>query len=305
MPLHSTALRYFLAVARARSISGAAEAVHVVPSAISRQIQRLEDVIGCPLFDRGARGVALTAAGERLFSWAVEAQRDASEIIHELQGMGAQRVSTIRVACTDAFTTGFMSSVIARFRRQHADAFIHLAVGKPLEVTHWLQRGEVDCGLRFGAEGEHDAHLLHSDWAPIRAVVSPEHPLAAHGAGIGIRELVAYPLAVPGAETTIHHALGTACSAENLRYQALYSGNIATLLSLAALGDAIVLASDYAARSCVQAGNLRAIPVRHPLFEHRRVMLMSPLIRPLSPLAGEFAGEIAKEMRAHADAGAP
>jgi DNA-binding transcriptional LysR family regulator len=298
MPLHSTALRYFLAVARARSISGAAEAVHVVPSAISRQIQRLEDSIGCPLFDRGARGVALTEAGERLFSWAVEAQRHASDIIQELQGIGTRRVSTVRVGCTDAFTTGFMSNVITSFRRQHPEVFVHLAVGKPLEVTHWLQRGEVDCGLRFGGEAERDAHLLHTDRAPIRAVLSPSHPLAGEES-IGIRQLVDHHLALPGAETTIHHALGTACSAENLRYQALYSGNISTLLSLAALGEAIVLASDFAARSCVQAGNLQAIPVRHPLFENRRVLLMAPLIRPLSPLADVFAREIANEMRLH------
>lgn len=304
MPLHSTALRYFLAVARARSISGAAEAVHVVPSAISRQIQRLEDAIGCPLFDRRARGVALTEAGERLFAWAVEAQRNANDIVQELQGIGAKRVSTVRVACTDAFTTGFMSNVISGFRKQHQDVFIHLAVGKPQEVTHWLQRGEVDCGLRFGAECEREVHLIHAGWAPIRALVSPSHPLAVHDS-IGIRQLVGHPLALPGAETTIHRALSSACSAENLRYQALYSGNIATLLSLAALGDAVVLASDYAARSCVRAGNLQAIPIRHPLFENRRVMLMSPLIRPLSPLAGVFASEIANEMRSYSPEAVP
>lgn len=298
MPLHSTALRYFIAVARARSISGAAEAVHVVPSAISRQVQRLEESIGCALFDRGTRGVALTKAGTRLFAWAVEQQEHADLLMQELRGFDGQRMAAIRVACTDGFTTGFMSNVIAGFRKRHQEVMIHLAVGTPSEVTHWLQRGEVDCGLKFGLELERDINLIYTDWAPVRAVVSPKHPLTAL-ASVQLKQLVDHPLALPGADTTIHQALNMACNAENLRYQAQYSGNLATLLSLAVLGEAIVLASDYATRGFVQAGSLKALAIRNPLLEHRRVMLLSPSGQSLSRPAEAFVSDILRDMRSY------
>src|ERR1700758_5866993 len=63
-----TALRYFSATAHARSIRAASERLHVSPSAISRQIAKLEHELRAPIFDRDAQGMRLTAAGELLQS---------------------------------------------------------------------------------------------------------------------------------------------------------------------------------------------------------------------------------------------
>ncbi len=60
------ALRAFEAVARAGSVSAAAEDLHVTPSAVSRQLAALEDDMGAPLLERDGRGLRLTAAGESL-----------------------------------------------------------------------------------------------------------------------------------------------------------------------------------------------------------------------------------------------
>ncbi|MBV8891425.1 MAG: LysR family transcriptional regulator, partial [Acidobacteria bacterium] len=63
-----TALRYFYETAHSRSIRAASERLHVSPSAISRQIAKLEHELRAPLFDRRAHGMSLTAAGEILRS---------------------------------------------------------------------------------------------------------------------------------------------------------------------------------------------------------------------------------------------
>ncbi len=297
MPLLSTALRYFLAVARARSISGAADAVHVVPSAISRQIQRLEESVGCPLFDRRSRGVVLTTAGEQLFRWGTRTQQAADTLVQDLQRVGSPSTLTVRVACTEAFATGFMATVMSAFRSRHPAALIQLVVGKSGEVTRWLQRGEVDCGLKFGLDIEADLHLIHIDPAPIRAVVSATHPLTARD-DLRLEQLVSHPLGLPSpeSETTIRSILNTACAAQNLSYQAMYSGNITTLLSLAAQGETVVLTSDLAIRSCVRDGRLQALRVAHPLFESRRVMLMRPPGPQPSMLTRSFIDHLTDEL---------
>ena len=61
-----TALRYFCETANSRSIRAASERLHISPSAISRQIAKLEYELRTPVFDRRSQGMALTAAGEIL-----------------------------------------------------------------------------------------------------------------------------------------------------------------------------------------------------------------------------------------------
>lgn len=56
-------LRYFLAVAQAKTISAAAEALHVTQPTLSRQMQELEEELGKTLFLRGKRSITLTEEG--------------------------------------------------------------------------------------------------------------------------------------------------------------------------------------------------------------------------------------------------
>jgi DNA-binding transcriptional LysR family regulator len=62
--LDSDLLRTFVAIADARNFTHAASAVGRTQSAISMQMKRLEDAVGAALFERGPRGVRLTAKGE-------------------------------------------------------------------------------------------------------------------------------------------------------------------------------------------------------------------------------------------------
>src|SRR6202011_1718673 len=75
MELHQ--LRYFLAVAKSRNFSRAAESCHVAQPSLSQQILKLERELGETLFERKARQVLLTSAGELL-------QRRAERILHEV-----------------------------------------------------------------------------------------------------------------------------------------------------------------------------------------------------------------------------
>lgn len=60
--MDQTALRYFLEVARSGSLSKASERLFVAVSALSRQIAKIEEQMGTPLFERRPRGMVLTEA---------------------------------------------------------------------------------------------------------------------------------------------------------------------------------------------------------------------------------------------------
>ena len=86
--MHAAVLRYFDHVARQGSIRKAAEALSVASSAVNRQILRLEDEIGVPLFERSRAGVRPTAAGELLLRHVRETQIEFQRARAEIASLG-------------------------------------------------------------------------------------------------------------------------------------------------------------------------------------------------------------------------
>src|SRR5205823_1569795 len=84
-------------VARHGSIREAAEELHVAQSALSRQIQKLEQQLGVPLFQRHARGVELTSAGEIYLRHARSSLRQDERVRSELDALKGLRHGTINL----------------------------------------------------------------------------------------------------------------------------------------------------------------------------------------------------------------
>ena len=74
--MHAAVLRYFEAVAEAGSIRRASERLHISPSAVDRQILKIEDFFGTPLFERRPNGMRLTDAGQLVLRHARETLHD-------------------------------------------------------------------------------------------------------------------------------------------------------------------------------------------------------------------------------------
>ena len=118
----SLGLRYFLEVARSGSIAAAAGAQHVAASAVSRQIAKLEDELGIALFERQARGMALSDAGRQLAAYASAAALEAERVATEIRHRGEQGDVTVRLACTEGFAHRFLPQCMAEFAPAPAGA---------------------------------------------------------------------------------------------------------------------------------------------------------------------------------------
>ena len=129
-------LQYFLAVARERSISGAAESLHLSQPTLSRQLRELEESLGKQLFVRGNRQITLTAEGMLL-------RKRAEEIA------GLVRKTEAEIALGDAAAAGDVY-----IGAGETDAIrLHISSGDTADVTDKLDQGLVDFGLLF-APGE-------------------------------------------------------------------------------------------------------------------------------------------------------
>ncbi|MBL36843.1 MAG: LysR family transcriptional regulator [Xanthomonadales bacterium] len=154
------ALRAFEAAARRGSFKGAAEELHVTPTAISHQIRHLEDLLGCALFYRRPRPVRLSAAGRRLYP----VLRDAFDgIAGAVAGIrSGLEARPLKVTTTPAFASRWLIPRLGALRE--ACAGREIAVEATERVID-LHAGEVDFAIRYARspDPELECRPLFSD----------------------------------------------------------------------------------------------------------------------------------------------
>src|ERR1700733_3452263 len=135
-------MRTFLAFADTGSLARAASAVGRSPSAVTAQMQRLEEVIGGPLLAAAGRGRALTPAGEELVGHArriLAAHRDAW-----LSMNGTRTDGRTRLGCTQDFADSSLPDLLRAFVHSHPRVRVDLRVGRSNELTLAYDQGDID-----------------------------------------------------------------------------------------------------------------------------------------------------------------
>ena len=296
-PFLSTMARHFLAVAEARSITDASLALHVAPSAVSRQVALMEAAMGCALFQRQARGMALTEAGETPAGLADGGATRIGRGAAPGAGPGPAAAQRLHLACTEGFTTAFMPQLMGRFRAQWPGARLFLRVGDAQQVDQWLQRGEVEVGLRFATRPVEGLRVVASVPSPIVAVCEPRHPLAGRPT-LSVSDLVAQPLALPEGSSTVRQVLDSACALAGTHYEVACSGNLPTLIALVEQGGLVMLGSRMSVMHALERGSLVALPVADASFMQRRVQLLVREGRLPGEVAGRFLEQAAAALSA-------
>jgi len=170
-------LRTFAAVARHGTFVRAADEMHLTPPAVSMQIKELEEEIGLPLFDRGARSVTLTMPGEFLLVYVrrvLATLKEADDAMARLRGAQVGRVNIGMVSTA----TYFLPRVLARFRAEHRGVEMRLAVGNREQLVKQLQDAEVDLAVMGRPPRELAARAEPFAAHPHAVIAAPVHALA-------------------------------------------------------------------------------------------------------------------------------
>ena len=171
-------LRYFVAVAEARSFTDAARRLNLSQPPLSQQIQALEASLGARLFHRTSRRVELTQAGAALLAraWAIQQQIRSAE--EEVRSAGAGLVGTLDIGTTGSVLRGGLTDLLAAYRREAPSVRMTVHEQAPsLQIAALFER-TTDISLIRGMGTEHG---LTSElaWKEEVAVAMPRHhPLA-------------------------------------------------------------------------------------------------------------------------------
>lgn len=139
------AVRAFEAAARHESFAQAADELAVTPSAVSQQVKALEDILGCALFARHARGLSLTAAGRRYLPGLSEAL----DLIAEASRTAATGADdrTLTVTCLGSFGALWLVPRLADFEILAPEIDVRLSTSDRVVD---LARDGIDAGVRYG-----------------------------------------------------------------------------------------------------------------------------------------------------------
>jgi len=133
LPLN--ALRAFEAVAKHGSFTGAANALLISQSALSRHVISLEKLIGVQLFDRRPHALVLTAAGQHLLPVVTKSLDRLEYSLDEIRHAGAPTLRTLRVQMPPSFAVHLAVPILRDFRRATSEVEIDLVspygVGPP------------------------------------------------------------------------------------------------------------------------------------------------------------------------------
>ena len=142
-------LRYFLAVVREESISGAADFLHITQPTLSRQIMELEEELGVRLLNRGRKNhkITLTEEGALLRRRAEElialADKTKSELSSSVEAVGGD----VFIGGGETEAMGLIAKAAGMVRGDHPNVCFHLYSGNGDDVTERLDSGLLDIGV--------------------------------------------------------------------------------------------------------------------------------------------------------------
>jgi len=171
-------LKYFLAVAKTGSIRLAAEELYVAPSAVSRQMAALEGDLGVPLFERSAKGVRLTAAGDVFAATARSIFRKMERARSEIDDLRGLKRGHVIIYAVEGVVAEFLFPLLAEFNRNYPNISFDIQVTGTDDVLRALVEDRGDIGLAFSPEANPDILPIRQTVHPVVAVALPDHAIA-------------------------------------------------------------------------------------------------------------------------------
>jgi DNA-binding transcriptional LysR family regulator len=172
-------LEYFVAVAEKGGFSRAADHLHIVQSAVSQQVRRLERELGVPLFDRSTRQVQLSGAGERLLPEARALLDAADRIRRTAVDVAAGEDGVLRLGTVhengDRLYRALNELAATAPRLQ-----VRLIEATPTERIEAVRSGQLDAALIRGLPASPGVRFAPVWTNPLYVALPAGHPVAAN-----------------------------------------------------------------------------------------------------------------------------
>ncbi len=299
--MHAAVLRYFVAVARAGSIRKASDELHVASSAVSRQIQKIEDELGPPLFERLPSGLRLTRAGEIVMRHARDTLHEFEIMRGELGDLKGKKTGRVHIACLDSLAVQFLPERVMALHGLHPAIDFRIRNDNYSQIFGFVADGDVDVGITFDLARPEDIRCVASVAMPLMAMVSRNHPLA-RSKSVSLQECAQFNLLLQLDNEVMSSRIAIELSALDRTGRTLVATNNQMMLKpLILAGTGVAFFTPLGLLEELRDGSVVALPIAGSRLQELEIGVMVPRKRPLTGATQAVVDYIAVELQKFSD----
>lgn len=188
MPAHSFApnpdrithrhIEVFRALMRTGSATGAAQMLFTSQPTVSRELARLEQLLGYALFERSQNRLRPNARALRLWDEVERSWAGLDRVVEHAMALGQSNHASISVLCMPALSHALLPGALERLQRSHGEVAVSVATQDGPLLQEWMSAQRFDLGLTESAEAPPGTRILPLPAMDEVAVLPASHPLA-------------------------------------------------------------------------------------------------------------------------------
>jgi DNA-binding transcriptional LysR family regulator len=194
-------LKAFVTVANCASFSDASEQLHLTQSAVSKRIANLEHQTGKKLFDRIARQVTLTEAGNALLPRAQHILQEYAAAVQAINDLSGNTNGTLHLAISHHLGLHRLPPILKAFARQYPEVVLDIEFMDSEKAYEQVLQGKSEVAVITLALEQHPNIYSQKIWTdPLKFICAPDHALAKIKQP-NLKDLANYPVILPGINT--------------------------------------------------------------------------------------------------------
>jgi DNA-binding transcriptional LysR family regulator len=268
-------LHYFLQVAEAGSIRGAADRLGIEPSVVSRQVQQLEDELGVQLLQRHGRGIIPTEAAKLVIDHCRERRSSEALLLTQIGELKGLERGEIHIVAGEGFIEELVRWVLQDFCQQYPKLVVTLEFANAVDVVRMLANDQAHIGLAFRPPIDPAIRTVETRKQPMCVITWPDHPLTRQKQPLALSDVTPYPVGLMSRGFGLSNLVQLAEYSERIQFQpSLVTNSIATLKSYVKAHLGVTFLSAHAVANEVAQGTLVALRTRNEIFESAEAQLM-------------------------------
>jgi DNA-binding transcriptional LysR family regulator len=294
--LSERVLQYLVAISTYGGMRQAAVGLGVNVSTISRQVSLAERELRLSLVSRRGRKMELTEAGHMAVEYFRERDRHARRFRAQLDEYRNLRRGQVTVAVGEGIATNLVSVVLTEFHVKYPNIVVELRTGRLPELLSMVREDEVDIGVSIGASTDPtlNSRLFQSE--PLCAIFSVDHRMSTRKS-VSMEELVNERLVFMPPDFGLQTYIDAILSDIGRAYVPAFRCDLFSIaLALAAQNLAVAFMTRRAAQERIASGQVKAVPIDHPIARTFDRYVTTRVGRRLGPAANYLLREIIRLM---------
>lgn len=192
-------LRHLLSIDEYRHFGRAAKAVGLSQPALTKSLQRIEQVLGVKVFERSRAGVVPTTIGLEVLARARRLVDDVAELKRTIDALSYSKSNSVTIGVGPAMSESYVARAIASLVQEYPQSQVLVRVDHWLQLSEWLLAGELDFYVADVGKARLDNRFHYMELSPQLIVwfCRQGHPLASKRKKVSRKELLQYAIATP------------------------------------------------------------------------------------------------------------